>query len=108
VGEKLPDEREFRVFPAQGVHALDGVGFAEPDERRAHGFGPLAIAPDRRAHVRAAGDPVGARNGDRRGDVVAAMGEDAVDRIEGEIAQFRPFYAGVKLANDGAPGHVAH
>src|SRR5262249_28654731 len=97
----------FGVFLAHLVHAFDWVFLAERDERAAHYFRPSAVAAQWSADLRSTGSDVGAFDGDRGGDVGAAVVEHALDGMEVELAQFWPLDLRVEVCNQPATCHVA-
>ena len=51
---------------------------------------------------------IGASDGEDGSDVGATILKDALDRIELELARFRPFHFGIQLRDQCAADHVAN
>ena len=105
--EELAHVGEFRIFLACSVHTRDRVRLAQPDERAAHHPRPGRIAAEWTADPWSAGSKIGTDNGERGGNISAAVGGGIFEGVPLELAQFGALDQRFEIAYEAATDHVA-
>src|SRR5262249_7408783 len=105
--EEFANIAKLRVLVPGRIHALDWVGLPQPDQRTADHSRPLGVAAERATHLWCSRCEVGARDGQRRGNVGGALVQGVPQRVVLECPQLRSLIQGIQVTRKAPSHHVA-
>ena len=105
--EYLAQRVEHRIAAPYFLYGLRWIGAAKPHQGGAHEVGPCAEGCELRQLLGAAGEQVGADDGEAGGDVDATVADDALYGIECELPLLGPLHLGVEMGEQRSARHVA-